>query len=405
MTTILSLGDVYLNDFVDEGDTIVKAPLTLAVCDSCDLVQLQDTPDLDRLYRQYWYKSSLNKSMVAALQDIVDSIEQRVTLVPGDVVIDIGCNDGTMLSQYTLADKLYRIGFDPALNLADEAREHCDRFYDTYFGDTDVVLPQAKVVTTIAMFYDLEDPHTFVELIRRALAQNGIWVIQLTDLLSMLTVTAFDNICHEHLEYYSLDVIMTLLEEHDLEVFDVAVNSVNGSSLRLYVGHRGERDLQPAVLEYLLKEDDYYMRSLDRMPSENQYTAFARRVDDTKRRVQAFMAEQKELNKSVFVMGASTKGNTLLQCFDLSVDDLPFAAEVNADKFGKRTVGTNIPIISEEEALAQNPDYFFVLPWHFIDMLIGVHEAYLLRGGKLVVPLPVPCVFWWNGSEIERKLL
>lgn len=193
LKTVIDLGNIYLNDFVDEGEEIVSAPLTLVRCERCELVQLQHTSDLDRLYRQYWYQSSLNKSMITALQDIVTNIENRVTLYPGDTVIDIGCNDGTLLSLYKNPN-LNRIGFDPALNLAEKAKIHCNTFYNTYFGDTSIQTPKAKVITSIAMFYDLEDPHTFVELIKRSLAKDGIWVVQFTDLLSMFKINAFDNI-------------------------------------------------------------------------------------------------------------------------------------------------------------------------------------------------------------------
>jgi len=209
LETVLDLGYIYLNDFVEEGANIVSAPLTLVKCKDCELVQLKDTPDLDLLYRQYWYQSSLNKSMVEALQDVVDNIEARVDLQPGDVVIDIGCNDGTMLGQY-YEPELYKIGFDPALNLAKKAKKHCTVFHNTYFGDTSIETPMAKVITSIAMFYDLEDPHTFVELVKRSLDPDGIWVVQFTDLLSMFKINAFDNICHEHLEYYSFKVLRNL---------------------------------------------------------------------------------------------------------------------------------------------------------------------------------------------------
>jgi SAM-dependent methyltransferase len=394
---VLDVGDIYLNDFVDEGSCPVKAPLILTKCTECSLVQLRDTSDLDLLYRQYWYKSSLNKSMVAALQDIVDNIEQRVCLQPDDVVVDIGCNDGTLLSQYTNATQLYRIGFDPALNLAEEARKHCDVFYNTYFGDTSISIPKAKVITSIAMFYDLEDPHTFVELVKQNLQRYGIWVIQFTDLLSMMKINAFDTICHEHLEYYSFNVLQELLEQHDFEIFDVEVNEVNGGSVRAYVAHRGIREVEFSVL-HLLQEETLYMSSF-----EDPFLSFALRVNGIKSRVLNFIRDMCAEGEKVFVMGASTKGNTLLQYFGLDWNDLPYAAEVNSDKFGKRTVGTNIPIISETQALDMMPGFFFLLPWHFVDILLKIHEPYLERGGQIIVPMPIPKVYQMVDGVIESR--
>jgi hypothetical protein len=383
LETVLDLGNIYLNDFVDEGKEIVSAPLTLVKCTSCELVQLKHTPDLDLLYRQYWYQSSLNKSMIAALQDIVDNIEKRVTLYPGDTVIDIGCNDGTMLGQYHNPN-LVRIGFDPALNLAEKAKKHCDFFYNTYFGDVSIYTPPAKVITSIAMFYDLEDPHTFIELVKRSLAPDGIWVIQFTDLLSMFKINAFDNVCHEHLEYYSFKVLRNLMYHHGLEIFDVSTNDVNGGSIRAYIAWKGARTVETSVYN-LINEEASYMISF-----EDPFKAFADRVQKIKDFVVGFIKEQNAAGKTVAAMGASTKGNTLLQYFGLTSEYIKYAGEVNADKFGKKTVATNIPIISEADAVAQKPDYFLLLPWHFKKGILTKNQAYRDAGGKFIIPCPEP---------------
>ena len=395
---VLNLGNIYLNDFVDEGQSIKSAPLTLVKCKYCELVQLKHTPDLDLLYKQYWYLSSLNKSMIRALQDIVDNVEARADLQPGDVIIDIGCNDGTMLGQYKTPG-LYKIGFDPALNLARKAKKHCTSFYNTYFGDISIKTPKAKAITSIAMFYDLEDPHTFVELIKKSLLKDGIWVVQFTDLLSMFKINAFDNICHEHLEYYSFKVLRNLFEQHDLEVFDVSTNSVNGGSIRMYVGWKDQRHISPAV-DALEKEERDYMNSFD-----NPFIAFAERIKSIKQKIMKFLDETKAQNKEIFAMGASTKGNTLLQYFGIDTKYLDYAAEVNKDKFGKKTVATNIPIISESSALMLNPDYFLVLPWHFIDILLKIHEPYMKKGGKFIVPMPTPTIYEYVDGNLHAQTI
>jgi len=396
LETVLDLGDIYLNNFVDDGQQILSAPLTLVKCRKCELVQLKHTANLDLLYRQYWYKSALNKSMIAALQDVVDNVEARVTLEAGDVVIDIGCNDGTMLGQYK-EPGLYKIGFDPALNLADEAKKYCTVFHNTYFGDTSIETPKAKAITSIAMFYDLEDPHTFVELVKRSLHEDGIWVVQFTDLLSMFRINAFDNICHEHLEYYSFKVLRNLFEQHDLEVFDVETNDVNGGSIRMYICWKDKRRIDVSV-EKLSKEEQEYMDSFD-----DPFKAFAERVEKIREKLMKFLHEEKEKGRTFFGMGASTKGNTLLQYFGISTGLISYIAEVNKDKFGKKTVATNIPIISETSALSLKPDYFIVLPWHFIDILIKIHEQYLRNGGKLMVPMPQPTIYEYNENRIIER--
>ena len=249
------------------------------------------------------------------------------------------------------------------------------------------------------MFYDLEDPHTFVELIKKSLLKDGIWVIQFTDLLSMLRINAVDTVCHEHLEYYSFKVLRGLFEQHGLEVFDVSTNSVNGGSLRMYIGWKDQRHISSTV-DALEKEERDYMNSFD-----DPFKAFAERTQNIKEKIMKFLNEAKAQNKTVFAMGASSKGNTLLQYFDINNKQIPYAAEVNEDKFGKKTVGTNISIISESSALSFNPDYFLVLPWHFIDMLLEIHAKYLKKGGKLVVPMPTPTIYEYYEGVMHARTL
>jgi SAM-dependent methyltransferase len=400
---VLSLGDIYLNNFVTDDTVPVTAPLTLSKCTTCSLVQLRDTANLDLLYRQYWYQSGLNKSMVEALQDVVNDVEARIQLQSGDTVIDIGCNDGTLLSLYH-TDGLVKVGYDPALNLAEKAVQKCTVFYNTYFGSQkDEPAPEyakAKVITSIAMFYDLEDPHTFVEACRQVLAPDGIWVIQMTDLLSMLRLTAFDNICAEHLEYYSLSVVDQLLRDHGLQIFDVAHNKVNGGSLRLFVCFKDASfPCRGSSVEKALADEREYFKGLEDQ-GKDPFQEFALRVAEIRKQVQTVLAVLQRQRKSVYVLGASTKGNTLLQYFNITNKQIPFAAEVNKDKFGRRTVGTNILICSEQELMANKPACFLVLPWHFIDMLCEVHKQYLLDGGLFLVPMPEPGIYSGNGDTI-----
>jgi len=341
-------------------------------------VQLRHTVNQDKLYKQYWYRSSLNKSMVESLRDVVINIEKRIRLSLGDVVMDIGCNDGVLFDQYTNNHMLVKIGVDPAKNLAEEAEKRCDYFFNDYFSSK-LNLPRAKVITSIAMFYDLDNPHTFVEDIKDCLLPDGLWIIQMTDLLSMFRINAFDNICHEHLEYYSLRVLINLLYSHGFEIFDVEYNNVNGGSIRLYVAQSPSVFRRRDVLGALVKEQEY-MNLFD-----DPFVAFRQRVEKIKIAIVNFIRD-----KDVAVMGASTKGNTLLQYFGIDDSLISHAAEINPEKFGKRTIGTNIPIIDEKESLKIRPDYYLVLPWHFIRNFIDKNQEYLDTGGKFLVPMPKP---------------
>jgi len=380
---VLNLKEIYPSTFL--STTMDKVPLITMICIKCGLVQLGDSIDLDLMYRQYWYKSSLNKSMVDSLKDIVESIEKAITLRDGDVVVDIGCNDGTLFTLFN-NKKLVFVGYDPAYNIANEARLNATVFINDYFSSKVYPLvKKAKVVTSIAMFYDLENPISFIEEVKEILDIDGIWVIQFTDLVSMLKINAFDNICFEHLEYYSLEYLWNLFKDHGLVITDYQHNNVNGGSLRIYLGREGVREESKDVLHRIESEREYLNSFTD------AFGEFANRVRAIETIVRGFISDEVERhNKKVFVLGASTKGNTLLQVFGLDYRLIKYAAEVNPDKFGLKTVGTDIPIIPEKEAIELNPDYFLILPWHFTDFFVMKFRNYLDGGGKLIVPLPIP---------------
>ena len=378
LEVVLDLGELYPSNFVSSDDNSWKAPLTLAQCRVCGLVQLKENVSLDSMYRQYWYKSGLNSSMVNSLKDIVFNIQKYIELKENDVVIDIGCNDGTMLGMFP--DFTYRIGFEPALNLAEEASKNCDKLISDYF-DSKYLYDgnNAKVITAIAMFYDLEDPVEFVSDVASILDKDGIFVIQLTDLMAMLNLNAFDNICHEHLEYYSLQVLIDLLYNANLEVFDVDTNDVNGGSIRIFSGFTGEHEVSSRVYNFLVEES--------KVLADKPFEKFAQRVQRQKEKLLKYI----ELNpeSSFGVLGASTKGNTLLQYYGLDSNIISYAFEINPDKYGLKTVGTDILIVPDEILDDIKPDHLIVLPWHFVNNFVIKYNRYLEKGGKLIFPLPI----------------
>lgn len=384
LRVVLDLGSIYPSSFLKETEKLSedgKAPLVLCECRSCGLVQLKHTIDLDLMYRQYWYASSLNKSMVSSLKDIVTEINQKVELNSEDVVLDIGCNDGTMLQMYP--KDVRKVGFDPALNILRESGPEIlvDYFSSDFYNQLPFI-KKAKVITAIAMFYDLPDPHKFVEDVKSILADDGIFVIQFTDLLSMIQLTAFDNICHEHLEYYRLQDIYGLLEAHGLQIMEVSYNDVNGGSLRVTACHKGAYPVNPGVSEFLFSESNYL--------SSHDMDFFRKNVETSILKIKSFLKWAKDIGHTVYALGASTKGNTLLQLCGITDELVPYAAEVNKDKFGLRTAGSNIVIISEDEAIMKHPDYFIVPVWHFKKSILSNQKIqdYLNSNGRLVFPLP-----------------
>lgn len=383
--SVINLGSIYPSNFiksVDDTKLYAKKPLNMVKCVYCDLVQIEENPELDSMYRQYWYKSSLNKSMVTALQDVVDNIEKRINLKDNDIVVDIGANDGTMLSQYSNKN-LITIGFDPALNLREEAERKCTHYINDYFSaDKYPSYIKANVISAIACFYDLPSPHDFVRDVVALLDQDGIFVIQFTDLLNTLMLNAFDNFVHEHIELYSFKLINQLMAEYGLEVFDAELNKVNGGSIRAYIGFKNVHEVKETVANLLKYEQDF----MDQF--DDPFKAFADRVDFIKRTTVDFITKEVACGKKIFISGASTKGNSLLQFFEIDSTLIKYAAEVNKDKFGLFTLGSNIEMIPEEEALKMNPDYFLILPWHFSSFFRKTYKDYLNKGGKFIIPCP-----------------
>ncbi len=374
----LDLGMLYPSGFVKPSTILTKEPLVIAKCIKCGLVQLKHEYNLDLLYRQYWYSSSLNKSMRKSLRDIVNDVLEYKPIQVLKVVVDIGANDGTLLDLYPKGDFI-KVAYEPAINIR---KPDCDYFINDYFSaETYPLEEKADVITSIAMFYDLPDPRKFILDIKSILKPFGLWVIQLTDLLSMFSINAIDNFCHEHLEYYTLEVLNKMMSENGMQILDATYNNTNGGSLRIFVTHSTSY-ISARLPECLERERDYLG-----MFSNPLHTLYHRwKTEDEKLHV---LLDRIDKNKETcFIFGASTKGNTLLQLAGIDNSIIEYAAEVNPDKFGLVTAGTNIKIISEEEALSKHPEFFLVLPWHFKENILSTHNQYMESGGTFIFPLP-----------------
>ena len=399
LVPVLSLGEHYVSDFVaPDAPDGSKAPLELMLCRRCYLLQLRHTVPAEMMYRNYWYRSGTNKTMRDALADIANTAEYLIHLSEGDVVLDVGCNDGTLLAAYKTGG-VFKIGFDPAENLVPYSSQVADRIVVTFFDaqvflrDPELAARRPKIITSIAMFYDLEDPKQFVADIRAVMHPDGLWIVQMSYLPMMLKQNEVGNICHEHLEYYALNSFEYLLNLYDLEIVDVELNDVNGGSLRAYIRNRSaEKSLfGDATYRSLAAERVRTMRENEiklGLDDTRTYAEFAFWVERIKTDIVDFVHDQVNKGKKVYVYGASTKGNTVLQYFGLDHTLITAAAERNPDKWGKVTVGTRIPIVSESQARADKPDYFLVLPWHFVEEFQAREKLYLLAGGRFILPAP-----------------
>ena len=389
---ILSLGKQHIVNFLESSDQeSIKVPLDLVLCNKkeggCGLLQLRHTVSGELLYRNFWYKSGVNQTMRDALRDITSKAEFLGNLKVGDLVVDIGANDGTLLRSYQKKG-LILVGFETATKLIKDTEKGTTKIINDFFNYNSYIKEfpdrKAKVITSIAMFYDLENPKEFVEDIVKILEEDGVWVIQMNYLTTMLENNAFDNIVHEHLEYYSLNSLQFLLEKHGLKVFDVELNDINGGSIRTYIKHKEckKYEISDKVREIIEYENKIGLDDIQ------PYHDFAKRIADLKENTTNFIKTEVSKGGKVYVYGASTRGNVLLQYYEIDNRLISAAADRNPTKWGKNIVGSQIPIISEEQARKEKPDYFLVLPWYFIDEFKQREASYLLSGGKFIVPLP-----------------
>jgi len=397
---VLSLGEQHLaSNFVISADfPPVERVLPLDLCrcspdldeDACGLVQLRHTVPGDLMYSSYGYRSGINQTMTQHLAGIAQGLESRLGLKADDLVVDIGANDGTLLLSYR-TEGLRMIGFEPSniRPLEPTPRIEYLRDYFSAVGLREKVGDRkARVVTSIAMFYDLENPGRFVADVAAVLAKDGLWVLEMSYLPSMLANNSFDTICHEHLEYYAIAPIEKLLNAHDLRIADAELNNANGGSIRIAACRADSpyRDHDTATRSriYKLKKREFELR-LDR---EEPYRAFADAAEEIRRDLPALLLRLLAQGKKIYGYGASTKGNVILQYCGLSPAYVTAIADRNQAKWGGTTVGTGIPIISEDEMRAARPDYLLVLPWHFLDEFKLREHEFLARGGRFIVPMP-----------------
>lgn len=369
-------------------EPVTEGPLELVWCPDSGLLQLRHSFDLGEMYGDnYGYRSGLNRSMVKHLADKVRSLERSRPLSSADAVLDIGSNDATLLKSYSVPG-LKRIGVDPT---GTKFRE--------YYGEDVELIPdffsaegfrarfgglKLAIITSIAMFYDLEAPREFVRQIAEILAEDGLWHFEQSYMPSMLRMNSYDTVCHEHIEYYSLAPVKHVLEQCGLRIIDVKMNAVNGGSFAVTACHAdAPYSSDTPVIEWLLGQEERMGLNTPR-----PFRQFEERVFEHRANLKRLIKVLNDAGRRVIGYGASTKGNVLLQFCGLTRQEIPAIAEVNPDKFGCFTPGTHIPIVSEQDAKAMRPDYMLVLPWHFKEGILAREQEYLASGGKIIFPLP-----------------
>jgi SAM-dependent methyltransferase len=397
---VINLGYQYLQGhFVDDNynkkkNIFSKKFLTeLVRCNSekninaCGLLQLSITIPPKLLYRKYFYRSGVNSTMKKHLNNIANEIKNILKKKKNFFVLDIGCNDGTLLNFYP--DKYQKFGIDPSDSLSGSNKNF--HFINDLFPSArlDKALQNKKldIITSIAMFYDLEDPSFFVNNIYKILKDNGIWIFEMSYMPNMLKLNSYDTICHEHLEYYSFSVIEKILSKNKMKIAKVVLNNSNGGSIRCYAVKEDNFTFGTAKDKREIQKLRKIESSL-RLGTDKPYRNFRKKVIQHKKKLRDLIIKLKKKGKKIHIYGASTKGNTILQWCKINHKLVDFAADRNNEKCGLKTLGTNIPIISEKESRAMNPDYYLVLPWHFRKEFIKREKNFLKKGGGLIFPLP-----------------
>lgn len=383
LTEFLDLGKQHLSDFRDDTSKTPKYPLVSVFCENCKLVQLKHTtPQVEMYHDRYGFKSGVSDSIKRDLDDNVSHAFQYNN--DPQTWLDIASNDGTLLS--FVPTDVFRVGVDPVTFLCDEAEEHADLIVNDFFNAdyfTDDRQIEFDVVTSISCFYDMPDPNKFVSDVAKVLnKKHGVWIIQQNYLLTTMELSAVDNICHEHLEYYTLDSLERLLDRHGLEVVEVRTSMVNGGSLRTVVAHKGIFDIDDSVYDQRSKELDYGVGDIA------CYREFAEKVMGEIDKLRRSVIEWKEQGKTVAILAASTRGATIWQSAEFGPDLIDYAVERNPAKVGRYFTAIGVPIISEEQFRERQPDYAIIGPWFFGDEIVKREKEYTEKGGTLVLPLP-----------------
>lgn len=389
LISVLNLGNQELTGVFPKTifDKITEGPLELVWSSESGLVQLKHSYDSSEMYGDnYGYRSGLNQSMVDHLSSKACFLEKLAKTNITDVILDIGSNDCTLLKAYNTDCR--KIGIDPTgIKFSGYYPPHIALIKDffsaeNYFFTTD---KKAKIVTSISMFYDLEDPISFARQVNSVIDDNGIWHLEQSYLPSMLRMNSYDTICHEHLEYYSLNSIKYIMDRSGFKIIDVATNNINGGSFAITVCKDSCRiyDVNSVMIDWMLKQESRMELNTPKPYRELEHKAYKHREDLTD-----LIHSLRASGRHIYGYGASTKGNVMLQFCGFTDRDITAIAEVNTEKFGCFTPGTRIPIISEQEAKFKRPEYYLVMPWHFRDGIIKREKEYLNSGGKLIFPFP-----------------
>lgn len=385
---LFSLGDHYFTGIFpqNKNTTVPKGKLTLLMCKNCSLVQLSENFNLNKMYgNNYGYRTGLNLSMVNHIKEKVNYLKNKFEINNEDLVLDIGSNDGTLLKFF---NKNNLIGIDPTISKFSKYYPKKIKKVANFFSkkNLDKILNKKKIklITSIAMFYDLPDPISFAKDIYNILDDEGIWHLEQSYSGYMLKNLAYDTICHEHAEYYSLKSIKYIFDKSNLKIIDIKFNEINGGSFAISVAKKNsKRKTNKLIIKKILN----YEKN-NKINTIFMYKNFFKKINNEKAKLIKLLVNLKNKNKTIFGYGASTKGNVILQFCNLKDKQIKFICDVNKDKENCYTPGSKIKIINEKLAKKLKPDYYIVFPWHFKNFILNKEKLLIKNKTKFIFPLP-----------------
>tara|TARA_Y200000002_G_C22641769_1_gene647327 strand:+ start:170 stop:1390 length:1221 start_codon:yes stop_codon:yes gene_type:complete len=385
---LFSLGNMcFTGKFPKENQKIQKKPIVLVMCNKCKLVQLGHNFDLNYLYGpDYGYRTGINKTMLDHVKNVVKNLSQKTRLSKKDLVLDIASNDGSLLKYYKSG--VTKFGIDPILNKYIDEYKDVKYKVSSFFSANKIKnltkKRKFKIITALSVFYDAADPNKFLKDIKNLLHNQGVCLLEFADLASIIKFKMFDTICHEHLEYYSSNVIINLCKKNGLRVFDIKKNKINGASKQFYICHKNSK--YPENHNIIKKE--VIIENKMKLSKLETFKRFIKEINDSRKKLVKFLKQKVKLGKKIHCYGASTKGNVLLQYYKINNKMISYAAERNENKYNLYTPGTKIKIISEVLSRFYNPDYYLVLPWHFKNEILLREKFMRKKGTKFIFPLP-----------------
>ncbi len=387
LKNLFSLGKMkFTGKFPKKNQRIPSGDVHLVICNKCSLVQLKDNFNLNYLYnKDYGYRTGINSTMRTHVKSVVDKISKKVKLQSGDYVLDIASNDGTLLSYYKKSIKTF--GIDPLVNKYRTDYKNINFKVSDFFSYKNICKVNKnikfKAITALSVFYDIKNPKNFLKDIKKVLHKDGIFNLEFADLKLILENNMFDTICHEHLEYYSVTVIKNLLNKVGLRIFDHYYNDTNGGSSSYYICHDNAKFKTSKKITIILKDEKRI-----KINSPKTYKNFKERIDKIKNNLTNLLKKLKTQNKIIHGYGASTKGNVLLQYFNIDNKFLDCISDRNPKKDNCYTPGTNVKILTEAKSRSLKPDYYLVLPWHFKKEILKREKNIRRNGTRFIFPLP-----------------